>query len=185
LPFNPSLKIYGIPGESAEEFKARCADAAKQNRDEEVEKLRDRMETKLTRLRTKLSKEELELEEDKDDYKSRKNEEMLSAGETIAGFFGVLGRRRSSGLSTAARKRRMTQNAKADIKEKVEDIVTRWEEALEDEEIFQLKPRRTDVQVTLVTPVWIPCYFIETKNGGSARIPAWQPEGEKKKRQEE
>lgn len=206
LPFNPSLKIYGTPGESAVEFAARCADAAKQNRDTEVDKLRERMETKLTRLKTKLSKEERELEEDKDDYKSRKNEEMLSAGETIAGFFGVLGRRRSSGLSTAARKRRMTQNAKADIreseeeierlteemedletelKEKVEDIVSRWEKALDDEETFQLKPRRTDVQVTLVTPVWIPGYLIETTNRGNMKISAWKPTDEKKEKQVE
>ena len=196
LPFNPVLKLYGNPGESAEEFSARCADAAKEKRDGEVDKLRDRMEKKLTRLQTKLSREERELQEDRDDYKSKKSEEMLSAGETIAGFFGVLGRRRSSGLSTAARKRRMTQNAKADIKEseeeierlteeitdletelreKVEDIVATWEEALEEQETFQLKPRRTDVQIKLVSPVWVPYYLIESGRG-IERVPAWKPE---------
>lgn len=200
LPFNPSLKLYGNPGESPEQFAARCADAAKRKRDAETDKLRERMESKLTRLRTRLSKEERELEEDRDDYRSRKNEEMLSAGETLAGFFGVLGRRRSTGFSTAARKRRMTRNAKADIKEseeeierltgeiedlelelkeKVENIVARWEEALEDEDTFQLKPRRTDVQVTVVTPVWVPGYFIEAESGGRIRIPAWEPISQK------
>lgn len=198
LPFNPLLKIYGKAGETLEEFTARCADLAKEKRDAEVDKLRDRMETKLNRLQTRLGREERELDEDKADYKSKQGEELLSAGETIAGFFGVLGRRRSSGLSTAARKRRATQNAKADIKEseeeierlneeitdleadlkeKAEDIVSKWEETLEEQDIFELKPRRTDVQVKLVSPVWIPCYFVES-GGASIRIPAWKPEAE-------
>ncbi len=195
LPFNPVLKIYGQTGETPEEFSARCADIAKEKRDAEVDKLRERMEKKLNRLQTKLLREERELEEDKADYNSRKGEELLSAGETLAGFFG-LGRRRSSGLSAAARKRRLTQNAKADIKEseeeierlkeeiadmeaelreKVEDIVSKWEETLSEQDIFELKPRRTDVQIRLLSPAWAPVYFIESE-GTKLRIPAWEPE---------
>ena len=193
LPYNPALKINATQEESEADFTIRCREKAKELRDIEVEKLSGKTRTKLQRLQTKLAKEERELEEDEDNYKGRKNEEMLSAGESIAGLLGLFGRRRTSGLSSAARRRRMTKSAKADIeeskeeierleesitdleeevKEAAETIVEKWEAALEETDILEIKPRRTDVQITLVTPAWLPVYLI-TRNGLTTSIPAF------------
>ncbi|MCK5841185.1 MAG: ATP-binding protein [Candidatus Sabulitectum sp.] len=194
IPFNPTLKLNASPDESEADFIVRCREKARELRDIEVDKLRGKTRTKLQRLQTKLAKEERELEEDEDNYKGRKNEEMLSAGESIAGLLGLFGRRRTSGLSSAARRRRMTKSAKADIeeskeeierleesiidleeevKEAAEAIAEKWEAALEDMDILDIKPRRADVQITLVTPAWLPVYLL-TDKGFTTRIPAFR-----------
>ena len=59
--------------------------------------------------------EDVSLIEDEAEYQARKREEIVSAGESVLGVF--LGRRSSRAISTAARKRRMTAKAKADIAE--------------------------------------------------------------------
>ncbi|MEN8208944.1 MAG: hypothetical protein ABFR50_06810, partial [Candidatus Fermentibacteria bacterium] len=196
IPRNSLLDLHALQGESAADFSVRCREKARELKDADVDKLREKSRTKLERLKTKLSREERELEEDTATYKGRKSEELLSAGESLIGMLGLFGSRRSSALSSAARKRRMTRTAKADmkeseeeiekleadimkleeeIKEKAEAIVSKWEKALEVEEVLELKPRRTDVQTILVAPAWSPVYIIT--NGDDApplRIPAWK-----------
>ncbi len=195
IPFNPVLKLNASPEESVADFTVRCREKAKELRDIEVDKLREKTRTKLDRLQTRLARKERKLEEDKDDYRGRKSEELLSAGESLAGLFGLFGRRRSSVLSSAARRRRMTNSAKADIeeskeeierleedikeleeeiREKAEAIVEKWEAALEETDILEVKPRRTDVQITLVSPAWLPVYIVGgADNGASTRVPAF------------
>ena len=80
------------------------------------------MQRVLDRLEKKLVKEQRELEEDKADYDARKRDELLSAGETLVGMLGIFGKRKSTGLSAASRKRRMTSRAKEDIQESVAEI---------------------------------------------------------------
>jgi hypothetical protein len=195
LPRNKTLKLVASPDESVTDFNIRCREKAKELRDAELDSLREKSRTKLDRLETKLARERRELEEDRADYKGRKGEELLSAGESIIGMLGLFGSRRSSALSSAARKRRMTASAKADIEEsleeidrleedikelevevkaKAEEIASKWNSALEEESILELKPRRTDVQITLVSPAWSPVYYFQQDNGVSPlRVPAF------------
>lgn len=196
IPSNSLLKLHALPEESAGDFSVRCREKARELKDADVDKLRDKSRTKLDRLQTKLTREERELEEDRATYKGRKSEELLSAGESLIGMLGLFGSRRSSALSSAARKRRLTKTAKAnideseeeierleaDIKEleeevrdKAESIVIKWEEALEIDEVLELKPRRTDVQIILVAPAWTPVYMVTDDDGATPlRIPAWK-----------
>ena len=196
IPCNSLLDLHAFPGESAGDFSVRCREKARELKDADVDKLRDKSRTKLDRLQTKLSREERELEEDRATYKGRKSEELLSAGESLIGMLGLFGSRRSSALSSAARKRRLTKSAKANIeeseeeierleadiselekevKEKAESIVSKWEEALAVDEVLKLKPRRTDVQIILVAPAWYPVYMVTGDDGGTPlRIPAWK-----------
>ncbi len=196
IPSNAALELHAFPGESAGDFSVRCREKARELKEADVDKLRDKSRIKLDRLQTKLDKEERELEEDRATYKGRKSEELLSAGESIIGMLGLFGSRRSSALSSAARKRRLTKSAKAkidesveeierletdireleeEVKEKAESIVSKWEKALEADEALELKPRRTDVRVILVAPAWSPVYLITDDNGGSQlRIAAWK-----------
>ena len=196
IPSNAALKLNASFGESAADFALRCKDKAREMRDAEVEKLQIKIRKQLDRLQTRLSREERDLEENRDDYKSRKNEELLSAGESVAGLLGIFGRRRSSALSGAARKRRMTKRAKDNIEESAEEIerledsikdleeevreqaetiVEKWEAALEETDFLEIKPRRTDVQVNLLTPAWLPVYLV-SKDGITSRIPAFNTE---------
>jgi hypothetical protein len=193
---NPVLKLHSQPEESLEEFRVRCRDKAREQRDGEVDKLRERTGTRIDRLRTRLEREQSRLEEAKDTHKGRKSEELLSAGETLAGVLGIFGRRRTTGLSSAARRRRMTQTAKSridrsedeikrleeemkdleqSVKDEAEDIAARWEDAQEGIETVELKPRRTDVEIKAVVPVWLPVYRVVPHKGAApVEIPAWK-----------
>ncbi len=198
LQHNPKLKLYSEPGESGKEFKIRAQQVAREHRDAEVDKLRDKYQKKLDRLATRLSREEQELAEDRDEYEGRKSEELLSAGETLVGMLGIFGRRTSRGLSTAARKRRMTTKARADIVESEEEIerleaeieemrlemeqdaeaiAENWGEVAEEIETYAVKPRRSDVEVRLVALGWAPHWEIAHRSARGKlthdRVPAW------------
>jgi hypothetical protein len=196
----PELKLYGEPGEPERDFKARLQQAIREQRDAEVDTLRRKYQTKLDRLETKLDREQRELEEDKAEHAARKREEVISAGETIIGMLGVFGRRRrSTGLSTASRKRRMTARAKEDVEESVQEIERlqeelaqlrqqmeqdaqaigeKWDDALAGIETYQVKPRRSDVKVDLAALAWVPMWEIthESIPGHltQQRIAAWR-----------
>ena len=198
LQHNPKLKLYSEPGESGKEFKIRAHQVAREHRDAEVDKLRDKYQKKLDRLATRLAREEQELAEDRDEYEGRKSEELLSAGETLVGMLGIFGRRTSRGLSTAARKRRMTTKARADIVESEEEIerleaeieemrlemeedaaaiAENWAEVAEEIETYAVKPRRKDVQVELLSLAWAPYWEIAHRSARGKlthdRVPAW------------
>jgi hypothetical protein len=198
LQHNPKLKLYSEPGESGKEFKIRAQQVAREHRDAEVDKLRDKYQKKLDRLATRLSREEQELAEDRDEYEGRKSEELLSAGETLVGMLGIFGRRTSRGLSTAARKRRMTTKARADIVESEEEIerleaeieemrlemeedaeaiADQWAEVAQEIETYTVKPRRSDVEVRLTALGWAPYWEIGYRSARGklthGRVPAW------------
>jgi hypothetical protein len=198
LLHNPTLKLYSEPDESEKEFKIRAQQLAREQRDDEVDKLRDKYQKKLDRLEDRLSRQEQELAEDRAEYEGRKREELLSAGETVVGMLGIFGRRSSRGLSSAATKRRMTSKARADIVESEEEIkrleqdikemtqemeeeaqaiADEWAEATDQVETYAVKPRRSDVKVQLVSVAWAPYWEISypSARGSTAhdRVPAW------------
>ena len=104
---------------------------------------------------------------------------MLSAGESVIGLF--IGRRSTRGLSTASRRRRYTSKAKAnvettratiadlqediaklqaDLKEEAEAITRQWADALDESGEERVTPRRTDVDVEVVSLAWSPHWEI-------------------------
>ncbi len=198
LYHNPVLKLYGQPGESEREFKIRAQQLVRERRDAEVEKLRTKYQRKLDLLETRRAREERELVEDRAEYEARKHEELISAGETVVGMLGIFGRRTSRGLSTAARKRRLTTSARADIAESEEEverleaeiedmrqemeleaeaIADKWADAVEEIETYTIKPRRKDVQVEVAALGWAPYWEIGYRSASGSvthnRVPAW------------
>jgi hypothetical protein len=175
LQYHPHLDLYSEIGESAKSFERRCRTAAEEARDAEAEKLTAKYKTKLDRLEVKLRREEQELEEDKIDYDSRKQEELLSGLESVVGLFA--GRKSSRRLSSASRKRRMTRQAKADMREseemiaeleeqiddleaeaklEVEELSQKWSDLIDQVEEIKVQPRRADVRLGLFALAWLP-----------------------------
>ena len=173
----PLLKLTGEPGESRDAFLNRARLAVREKRDAEVDKLNAAMQVKLTRLETKQQAEHRDLAEDQAELAARKQEEMLSAGESLLGMFGVLGRKRSPGLATAARKRRQTARAaesitesqaqlaavtaelerlRAQLQDDVSAINAKWEQALTQVTTREVAPRRADVRPAFCGLVWRP-----------------------------
>jgi hypothetical protein len=180
LWYNPHLKLYSGIGEKEEAFQRRCRKGVEEARDAEAEKLEAKYKRELERLKDKLRREERELEEDQIEHSARKEEELLSGVESV---FGLLtGSRSSRRLSTASRKRRMTRQAKADVKESeeaiddleeqiealaeeakadLEELDAKWRDLIDDVEEVEVRPRRADVRVDLFALAWLPHWELE------------------------
>jgi hypothetical protein len=172
---NPHLDLYSKVGESAEAFQRRCRKAAEKALAAEAKKLKAKYERELDRLEDKLEREEREMDKDKIEHDARKQEELLSGVESIIGLFTK--RRSSTRLSTASRRRRMTRQARADIKEseeviedlevdideleeeakrEAEEIAAKWGALIDEVEEIEVRPRRSDVQVDVFALAWLP-----------------------------
>lgn len=180
LLFSPPLKVYSEPGEDERAFKIRLQQVAREQRDGEVDKLAGKYETKLKSLQEKLRREEIELQKDQTAYDARKQQEMLSAGDSLLGLFG--GRRRvTSALGSASQKRQMTARAKQEVLESQETIARlnqeiadlqaelegishsaadRWNDALNQIEPYAVRPRKSDVSVQRLAVAWTPQWLV-------------------------
>jgi rubrerythrin len=199
LPYHSIANLYGQPDESEREFKIRIQQALREKRDAEVEKMRRKYTTNLQKLEAKLYREQQELTQDQATYTGRKREEMLSAGESIISVLGVFGRNRSTtAFSKAARKRRLTAKAKADVDESVREIARLqneiqgirtsmeqqvseinniWDSKLEEIQTYTIRPKKSNCSVDMVSLAWTPYWEIKYRDasGGttSTRLPAW------------
>ncbi len=185
IAVHPQLKLSQESGETLRGFKIRLQQAARENRDAEVDRLEDKYQAKIDRLADKLRREKQELGEDEEEYDARKREELISIGESVLGIFSR--RRRSSRTwSRIASKRRMTGQAKLDIEEsqaeieairediaKLEaelqeesmEITRKWADLLEEITTEEITPRRTDVNVRLVALAWLPSWLVTYDEG--------------------
>jgi hypothetical protein len=189
---NPHLDLYSEPGEEEKSFLRRCRKAAEAAHEADAKKLKEKYEREVDRVEDKLHREERELEEDKIEYDARKQEELLSGVESVLSLFG--GSRRSSRLSTASRRRRMSRQAKADVEEseeviedlqaeiedlekearrELEELAEAWGERIEDLEEVEVRPRRADVRIEYLGLAWLPQW--QTTAGGQAlSLPAFE-----------
>ena len=189
--YNPALDLYGKVGENRRDFRVRCEEEARHQRDAELKKARARVEKEMERVQKKLRREQRELDQDQDELEARKREELLSLGESA---LNLLTRRRSSSIiSRAGRKRRMSRQAQADVEEseatieeleeqlgdlkaqweeQAAEIADLWAEKLEEIEEFKVKPRRADVTVEFCGLAWAPAWQVTLENGRRVDLPA-------------
>ncbi len=183
LLYNPALKLYSRPGESERDFKIRCQQAAREQRDAMIDKLRDKYQVQFDRLQDKLERERRELAESEGQLKGRIGEEVLSGLATVAGALGILGRRSSSlrGLTSAATRRRITAQAQANVaeskaeiarleaqiaalksamEEDVNQVTQQWTTATETLQQVKVTPRKTDINVQTVALAWAPAWEV-------------------------
>jgi hypothetical protein len=108
-----------------------------------------------------------------------------------------IGRRRTSVLSSASRRRRMTQLAKADLDESVatiaklkkeleglqramndelEALEQRWAQLAGNIQEIRVQPRKTDIAVDIFGVGWAPIWqFVMAESGQRVEVPAYQP----------
>jgi DNA repair exonuclease SbcCD ATPase subunit len=196
LLHSPVLDVYSHPAESEREFVMRLKQAAREQRDEEIDDLTKRYEKKLRMLADRVRRAELDLEKKQDEASARKREVFVTIGESVLGV--LLGRRSSRIASSTMRRYRMSSSAtavvedaeeklealqreveelEAELREQVDDITARWDEALEKVEAFPVTPRRQDVEIELFALAWAPHWHITYQDqGGFTRtelVPAY------------
>ncbi|MGC9333517.1 MAG: helicase HerA domain-containing protein [Anaerolineae bacterium] len=179
LRYNPHVDLYSEPGEDKKEFQRRCRRAAEDAHETEAAKLEAKYDRERKRIEDKLEREKQELRQDKIKHDSLKQEELLGGVESVVGL--LTGRRSSSRLTTASRKRRMTRQAREDVEEsertiealedeleelereeqqELEELKDKWAELIDDVENVEVRPRRTDVQLGLFALAWRPYWQV-------------------------
>ena len=186
---NATLKVYAGPETSKSEFMRLCADAAREKRDAEIDKISDRYERKLDTLDNRLKREERELRQDEDELSDRKMEEMGTHAENVLSLFS----RRRRRMTTSLTKRRLTQQAKADVEEsieaiddferqirdleaefkvKIDEISERWGNVVNETSEVSLKTTKTNIFVDDFGVAWMPYYLVEIGDG-RVEVPAF------------
>jgi hypothetical protein len=168
------LKEYSQLGESEAEFRTRLAHAAREARDEAVENLRDKTESKLRTLTDRKRSAEGTLAREKSQATSAKLDAAGSVFGSILG--GILGGRRRSATTSVKRSGYALQQHRdvARAEEKVEGIeeqIVELEAELQqdiaalteafaptaiDLETETLKPTRANTEVTTIALLWLP-----------------------------
>jgi hypothetical protein len=189
---NEALKVFAGPEVTQAEFRTLCSEAAREGREAELKKVEAEYAKKLAALEEKVAREERELAQDEAEHSQRKMEELGSAAETVIGLFG---RRKSSRrLSSSLSKRRMTEQARADVEESrdaiedikkqiaaieqekaraMEDVNDRWGDLANQVDEIELAPMKKDVLVDFFGVAWVPYYVVQT-GGETQELPAYQ-----------
>jgi hypothetical protein len=180
LARNRSLKLVSRPGESPEDFAARCDVAAQERADAETAKIRDRLEAKRERLEKALAQAERRVDELETDTRSRTATELVAgAGAVLGALFG--GRRSTRSMASAiggaasrrgvtarTAERRRSAEEKADttrddltaleqeILDEVAEIDERWQATADEIDTLSIRLEATDVRVLETRVVWVP-----------------------------
>jgi len=176
---NERLKLYAGPEVSQAEFRKMVAEAAREERDRATEKASASFDRRIEALQVKLRREGRELNEDETELSQRKWEEFGTHAENVLGLFS---KRRSRRLSTSLTKRRMTEQAKAevdesyeaidDLKEQVKDlkkekerllgeINEQWGKLANEITEITIAPFLKDVLLELFGVAWLPYYVVK------------------------
>ena len=172
---NTELKLFGRVGESREAFGARCRDAAEDRADADVAKMRDRYSARIETARDEIDAAYRRVEDARLDLDTRKQEEVMSGAGTLIGV--LMGRKRTTALSTRASKRSMTRRAEqrvrsaeskaakeagdvdeleADLAEELSAIAAKWRSKAEAMDTVKIGLEKSDVVVEPPVLVWIP-----------------------------
>jgi hypothetical protein len=178
---NTALKVYAGPDVSPAEFMKACADTARDARDAEIAKKTATIDRQIKTLEDKLAREERELREDEANLQNRKMEELGTHAENVLGLF--TGSRSTRKLSSSLSKRRMTENAKADVEESIDaiaqykkqlvelqrqreetiqEINDRWGRVVNETTEVTVNPKKTDVFVKIFGVAWMPYYIVQS-----------------------
>ena len=188
---NQALKVFAGPDVPQSEFLKACADAARNGRDAEFNKLAGKIDRQIASLEDKLSREERELRQDEAELQQRKMEAMGTHAENVLGLF--VGSRSTRKLSSSLTKHRLTEQAKADVDESIEAIAqfktqlaaldkerlrlaeevnARWGELVSQTSEVVVNPKKSDVYVSVFGVGWMP-YYIVKSGTQSIELPAF------------
>lgn len=178
---SPGLKEFSEPEESEGDFRARLKHATHEQRDEMVQKLRDKYAAKIATLQDRIRRAEQAKQVQEEQASQSKFSTVISFGAAVIG--AMLGRKRITAgtvgkATTAARNAgksakeasdvgRAEENVEAlkqqlaDLEAKctaeVEKLSSDIDPTTEELETIAIKPKKTNVGISLVALVWAPC----------------------------
>jgi hypothetical protein len=181
------------PEESERDFRARLQQSAREQRDAQVEKLRQKYAPKLATLQDRIRRAEQARQVQSEQARSAKFSTAISFGATVLG--ALLGRKRASmgnigRAGTAARGvgrsmkesqdviraqeniealRRQLADLDAQFQSETNALAARIDPVSEQLETISIRPKKTDVTVKLLALGWAPYW-----QAPQGRTPAWE-----------
>lgn len=176
---NRALKVFVGPDVSQAEFMTMCSESARNAADAQIVKETKSIDKQLKTLNDRLAREQRELRQDEEELQSRKVEELGTHAENVLGLF--TGSRSTRKLSSSLSKRRLTENAKADVEESIDSIAQYqrqikeleiqreeikktiseyWSGLVNEKEEVNISPKKTDIFVEIFGVAWLPYYVV-------------------------
>jgi hypothetical protein len=191
---SPSLGQISKPGESIEKFRIRLQQAAREVRDQQAEKLRQKFAPKVKALDERIRKAILAVESKKETAKQGKLAALLSAAGTILGAF--LGRKAISATTISKTQTAIKAGAKTmkdsatvgaaeenveALKKQKEELETEFQRELDSlqitvdpmkEELDEviIRPKKTNITVRVLALAWVPNW----KDPSGKVVAAWE-----------
>ncbi len=176
LQINKELKLYSTPGESADDFRTRCAKAAQSAVDDAKAKLAATYSTKQAKLGSRRDAAEDRASVVEEQAKERKRGNwMRAAGDVLGGLFGT---KRSAATKIGRAAERLTRNSDgervdeakgkigridedlatldAELATEITDIEAKWANIAAAITTIPVSLERTDVKVTQLVLAWVP-----------------------------
>lgn len=179
-----AVGLHSKPGEAEVDFKARVKLAAAEERDRQVEALREKFRKAADKLEDKLKRAEIAAEKEVAQARSAKMSSLISIGSSVLG--ALMGRKkigvtnmRRAGTSMRSMSRAWEQGKDVDIAEdkiesiqedikelekqltaEMDEVRATLETAANDLEEVTIKPLKKNIDVKAVGIVWMPAYRV-------------------------
>jgi hypothetical protein len=179
---SPTYQAVSQPGETERDFRIRLGLQAREKRDGELEKLRQKYAPKINALQNQFMLAQQRLEREEDQYKEQMAQTAISMGATILG--AILGRKSSQigRATTSARGASRAYYEKMDVQQAQEQVAaakSRLDEmeqelraeadrlsaaidpATESLQSISLRPKKKDIAVRWSGLLWLPYWHLE------------------------
>ena len=185
---SPSMGIVSLPDESERDFRIRLQLKSHEKRDEVVDALRKKYATRITRLQERIRTAEDRVRRQEQQASQQKMQAAISVGSALLGAFmgrktvtqGTIGRATTAARGTS-RARKGTQDVErvkenlATLEQQLTDLQGELEREInaaklsidpstEKLESVQLKPKKTNISVSVVALTWVPYWQDERGN---------------------
>jgi len=191
---SPNLGQLSQPDETERDFRIRLQQMAREERDRQVEALRKKYAPKFTVLQDRIRRAQQAVERETQQAQQAKMQAAVSFGATLLGAFlgrkavsaATLGRattavrgvgrsmKESQDIARAGETVEAMQQQLADLEAQLHTETSALEvstdPAAEKLESITLKPKKTNISITLLTLAWAPYW----RKAGGAKTPAWE-----------
>lgn len=178
IPFNPALNIYGAPDSDFSQFQAQVNQAAREKRDEELDKLSAKYGGMMDKLEERLRRKELERRAEERELKGRRRHELATTVESGLSLLRGHTKYTISRMTSASRQREMVKEDLHESNEVINDLQRqmdaveqeyekmlqqlndRWAQIAAQAQEYVISPFKKDVQIEIFGIGWQPYWYM-------------------------
>ena len=177
---NAALKLWSRPGESADDFAARCQAAAEQASEADAAKVRTQLERRIGTVRKAIDRDQTRIAELEARAGDAKQHELVSAaGDLLGSFLGgrrsarsvlgkvkgvssrrkqtsAAGQRVETALAAVEARTMELADLEAELLDELAEIQARWSDVAAEVEEVEVGLEKSDIEVRQLALVWVP-----------------------------